>query len=217
MELTRHALLLFLISILFLIPLAIGAQEVPDDTNPDPRSTVQERFAPKAGRAYLHAAGTYFIRDDFYLTGGYGLDLGYHFDEVWGAEFRIFNLHSALSPAADDLRQSHSLVPTTRAPDALFQFGSRYSFGYGKILSLSRFLIHFDPQFSLHGGIILAEERIAPTFSGGLSFLSHFQHGVQVKLDLHLSLQIERRNQGLTPAVGFLPVLAIGWSPEWPR
>lgn len=194
-----------------LAPFVTSAEEMASDL--PRRATIQERFATKEGRIYLHGSGTHFVRNDFYQTWGYGLDIGYFPSESLGVELRGLNLHSTLSQAAEELRESARVVPDLRAPDALIQGGLRYSWGYGKIASMNRFVVHFDPQLAMHGGVVFAEERIAPILSGGLSFLSHFRFGIQVKLDLHMSLQFESRDRGFSPALGFQPILGFGWSP----
>lgn len=177
------------------------------------RPTVHDRFAPKEGRLFAHVAATALVRDDFYDTGGYGGDLGYFFNENWSVELRAFNYHSRLSEAADVLREEHSYVPDIRAPDALFAAGGRLSWGYGKLLTPGPFVIHFDPQIAVHAGVTLAEERFVPTAAAGIGFLTHWQHGIQIKLDLQATVHVERRNRGMIPAIGFMPVLGIGWSP----
>jgi outer membrane beta-barrel protein len=175
--------------------------------------TVQPRFAEKEGRFALHVAGTTVFRDDFYRTVGYGAEISYYMSEDLGFELRGHNLHSWLSPTADVLREESSLVPDLRAPDALFTVGARWSWGYGKVLTLDRFVVHFDPQVIVHTGITLAEGRVVPTITPGVGFLTHWQHGIQVKMDLQWSIQIEQRQRGWIPSFGFIPVLAVGWSP----
>lgn len=182
-------------------------------TEQERRATVQERFAPKEGRFYVHAAGASLFRNDFYNSMGYGGDVGYFTSEAWGFELRILNLHSWLGRAAQGIREDHSLIPDLRAPDALFVAGTRYSWGYGKVLTMDRFVVHFDPQLILHGGITLAEDRVVPTSTFGFGFLSHWNHGVQIKVDLQMIFQMERRERGWTPSLGFVPMLGIGWSP----
>lgn len=181
----------------------------------DAGATVQERFAPKVGRYYAHAAGTVPLRNDFYTSLGYGLDGGYYFSESWGLELRLINFHSSLGQAGRQVQEEHGLVPDLRAPDALFALGARYSAGYGKILSLDRFVIHFDPQIIFHGGIALAEDRVVPTTMLGVGFLTHWSRGIQFKMDLAFSFQMERRDRGWTPSFGFVPLIGIGWSPGW--
>ncbi len=209
-----------LAALILWLTLAIGASTAAADTpangedeEPAPRAALQERFAPKEGRFYAHIGGTAIIRDDFYHSPGYGLDAGYYFSETWGVELRAYNLHSRLAHAGERLREEQGFVPDLRAPDALFGLGIRGSWGYGKVLTMERFVIHFDPQWIFHGGITLAEERVVPTVSTGIGFLTHWQHGIQIKLDLQMNLHFENRSRGFIPATGFVPVLAVGWSP----
>lgn len=192
------------------MPLSAGDTNGQDEAE---TATLQNRYAPKEGRYYGHLGITAIIRDDFYHSPGYGIDAGYYFNETWGVELRAYNLHSRLASAGDRLREEQGFVPDLRAPDAVFALGTRASWGYGKILTMGRFVIHFDPQFLLYGGITLAEERVAPTVTTGIGFLTHWQRGIQVKLDLQMNLHFEQRTRGLIPATGFIPVLAIGWSP----
>lgn len=206
-KIMRHLAVACALVVVLLSPAAFAEDDEPT------RGTLQERFAPKEGRFFFHLAGTAIIRDDFYHSPGYGLDAGYHFNEVLGAELRVHNLHSSLAHAGEQLRDEYSFVPDLRAPDAAFLAGVRASWGYGKVLTLGRFVVHFDPQFLFHGGITLAEERIVPTVETGIGFLTHWQHGIQVKLDLQMSVHFERRNRGIVAATGFVPVLAVGWSP----
>ena len=179
------------------------------------RATLQERFSPKENRFFAHLAGTAIVRDDFYQSVGYGLDVGYFFNETWGVELRAQDLRSRLAHAGEQMRDEYGYVPDMRAPQAMFTGGGRLSWGYGKVLTPGPFVVHFDPQLTLHGGITLAEERIVPTATTGLSFFAHFQYGIQVKLDLQMSLHFENRDRGIVPATGFAPVLGIGWSPQW--
>lgn len=192
---------------------ATTPQSSSEDSAPAPRATLQERFAPKTGRYSAHLGATAIIRDDFYHSPGYGLDLGYYFNETFGVELRGHNLHSRLTAGGERLRDEQGLVPDLRAPDAKFALGVRASWGYGKILTMDRFVVHFDPQWILHGGITLAEERVVPTVSTGIGFLTHWQYGIQVKLDLQMNFHFEQRERGLVPAMGFIPTLAVGWSP----
>lgn len=190
-----------------------GFSSVAAGAEGEARPTVHDRLAPKEGRLFGHVGAGVLIRNDFYDTAGYGLDFGYHFDEQWSTELRAYNLHSGLSASADRLREERSFVPDLRAPDALFVVGGRLSWGYGKVLTPGPFVIHFDPQLAAHAGITLAEERIVPTIQTGLAFLTHWQYGVQIKLDFLASIHFEQRSRGMIPAVGFVPILAIGWSP----
>lgn len=177
------------------------------------RDTLQERFAPKDGRFFVHGSATALVRDDFYHSIGYGGDLGYYFNERIGIELRVINLHSRLAHAGEKMREEHDFVPDLRAPDALATVGTRISWGYGKVLTLGQFVVHFDPQLTLHGGLMLAERRLVPTTTAGIGFLTHWQKGIQIKLDLQASVHFEQRTRGTIPAVGFLPVFSIGWSP----
>ena len=192
---------------LIALPSAAAADEDPG------RATLQERYAAKDGRVFFHGSGTVLIRDDFYHSAGYGIDIGYFFSETIGAELRMFNLHSRLGHAGDKLREEHNFVPDLRAPRAMALAGTRISWGYGKVLTLGRFVVHFDPQLTLHAGFTVAERRFVPTATTGIGFLTHWRRGVQVKLDLQASVHLENRTRGVIPAVGFLPVLSIGWSP----
>ena len=210
MEMTDYRLLAFFlgcVAAVILSPTSIGAEEPPE------RSTVQERFAPKDGRLYVHGSATALIRDDYYHSVGYGADLGYYFNEFVGAELRAFNFHSRLGHAGRTMREEYDFIPDLRAPDALAVAGGRLSWGYGKVLTAGRFVVHFDPQWTLHGGLMLAERRLVPTATTGIGFLTHWQYGIQIKLDLQLSVHFERRNRGTVPATGFLPILSVGWSP----
>lgn len=188
-------------------PMSAAADEDPG------RATLQERYASKDGRFFAHLGAMTLIRDDYYHTVGYGLDLGYHLSETIGVEGRAFNLHSRLGHAGNVMREEHGFVPDLRAPDAMFEAGTRISWGYGKVLTLGQFVVHFDPQFTLHSGITLAERRIVPTATAGLGFLTHWARGIQVKLDLRMSLFFENRNRGMITSTGFAPILSVGWSP----
>ena len=215
MELSSFFRPLFFAALLVLgsFPSSPLLAEAPDDSAPT-RATVQQRVAPKTGRYHVHATGARLIRDDFYDTWGFGLDLGYHFSEEWGIELRAQKLQSSLSAAADDLRETHGLIPDLRAPSAILLAGPRLSWGYGKVLSFNRFVVYFDPQITLKGGVLFAEDRLIPSFATALGFLGHFGHGFQIKLDLQFSVHIEQRSRGTLPSFGFAPILAIGWSPQ---
>ncbi len=202
-------------SLTALLILAVGLlgslEAAADDTS---RATVQPRFAEKEGRIAAHATFVTLFRDDFYRTVGYGADVSFFLSENLGVELRGHNFHSWLSPTAEGIRDETSLIPDLRAPDALFTGGVRWSWGYGKVLTLDRFVVHFDPQVSFHGGITLAERRVIPTVTPGIAFLTHWRHGIQIKLDLQWTAQLERRQRGWTPSFGFAPLIGVGWSPE---
>ena len=194
--------------------LMVPASATADDGGNE-RPTLQERYASKDGRLYGHLGATMIVRDDFYRSLGYGLDAGYYVNETIGFELRAHNLHTGLTHTGDQMRRDYELVPDMRAPTAAFGAGTRISWGYGKVLTLGDFVVHFDPQFITHAGITLAEERVVPTATIGAGFLTHWQFGIQVKLDLQMSLHIEQRDRGIVPATGFAPVLSVGWSPQW--
>jgi outer membrane beta-barrel protein len=175
-----------------------------------PRPMIQPRFAIKQGTAHLHLTGTTQVRNDFYDSFGGGFDLGYYWHENWGGELRLVMLHTTLSQAARNVQSQTGLSPDARAQDFMTLSGIRYSFGYGKIQSFNRFIVHFDPQFTLYGGTAFAQGRIIPTMTTGLSLLSHFRYGLQLKIDLSMVAQLERRDRGWVPSFGFSPFLGFG-------
>lgn len=177
------------------------------------RATVENRVGDKDARFYAHATGTWFVRNDFYDSPGYGLDAGYYFNERWGAELRVLRLHSSLSRAGKTVLQQSGLAPDLRAPDVWLSAGVRTSVGYAKILLWDRFVTRFDPQLVAHAGVLFAEERIAPSIAIGPGVLVHLKWDLQVKFDLLLTANFERRQRGVTPAFGVLPTLSFGWSP----
>ncbi|MBA2664036.1 MAG: hypothetical protein H0U74_17230 [Bradymonadaceae bacterium] len=190
-------------------PLGLAAER--EDTPPN-RPTVQKRFGTKEGHVTMHLVGVTHVRNDLYNTLGAGLDLGYYFNEQLGAELRLVWLYTRLSGAGDSIRERAGLTPDARAQNYLTTAGLRYSFGYGKILAFDTFVVHFDPQITLHAGTAFAGQRVLPTVLTGLSLLNHFKWGIQVKLDLNLTAQMERRDRGWVPSFGFAPFLGLGWS-----
>ncbi len=175
------------------------------------RPTVQDRFASKKQTTYLQATTTTQIRNDFYDSVGVGADLGYYPSEAFGLEARWAYLFSGLNPAAVEVKHETGLTPDARPQYMLAALGGRYSFGYGKMLIGRENVVHFDPQLAFHGGVALAERRVLPTGTVAVSLLTHFQYGVQAKLDLGLAVQAERRHRGWVPSIGFMPTLGIGW------
>ncbi|RDV39852.1 hypothetical protein DV096_04620 [Bradymonadaceae bacterium TMQ3] len=176
------------------------------------RATVEDRVGDKSARFYALATGTWLVRNDFYDSPGYGLDAGYYFNERWGAELRLLRLHSSLSQAGTTVLQQSGLAPDLRAPDVWLSAGVRSSVGYAKILLWDRFVTRFDPQLVAHAGVLFAEERIAPSIAVGPGVLVHLKWDLQVKFDLLLTANFERRQRGITPAFGVLPTLSFGWS-----
>lgn len=201
----RTALGAVVFSLLFSSASIATAQE----TN---RPTIQHRFAEKDDSIYGHFTTMTHVRNDFYDSIGFGLDVGYYPAERFGLEARWSYLFSSLSPAAVDVKQETGLTPDARPQHMLMTLGARWSLGYGKMLVGKNSLVHFDPQIALHGGIALAEKRVLPTSMLSLALLTHFKNGVQAKLDLGFAFQAENRNRGWVPSFGFVPTLGIGWS-----
>ena len=178
----------------------------------DERPTVQRRYAEKDDSLYLHATGTTHIRNDFYNSFGAGADVGYYPSETLGFEVRALFLDTKLSNAAVDVKERTGLTPDARPQGMLFTAGPRWSFGYGKILAINRFVLHFDPQLTFQGGIARADRRILPTAYTALTLLTHYKWGIQAKIDLGTTIQMEKRDRGWVTTFGFLPVLGIGWN-----
>ena len=61
------------------------------------------------------------------------------------------------------------------------------------------------------GRVARAETRTIPTIYGALSLLTHLKWGIQVKLDLGTTVQMEKRERGWVTSFGFLPILGLGW------
>lgn len=175
------------------------------------RPTIQNRFAPKKKLLYANALLMTHVRDDFYNTWGYGVDVGYFKSERWGFELRGARLETSLDPAARDLQLRLGLVPDARPQDWWLQAGARYSPGYGKMLMWRRFMMHFDPQFALHAGVAIAERRYIPTVTMAFSLMSHWRWGIKARVDLGMSVQGELRERGWVVTTGFAPFLGAGW------
>lgn len=176
------------------------------------RATVQDRFAPKTESIYGHGLVTSHLRNDFYDSFGIGADVGYYFNESVGIELRGMYLHTTLGDEARGIQENTGLTPDARPQQGLAAAGVRWSFGYGKFLLLDDWVVHFDPQLTLHGGVAFAETRILPTLLYGLSFLTHWRWDIQVKLDLTLTTQVEARDRGRVTSFGFMPILGVGWA-----
>ena len=178
----------------------------------DERTTIQNRFALKNKSLYAHVTGTTHIRDDFYSTYGIGIDTGFYLSESFGFEIRGLLIDSSLSAPAKDLKERTGLTPDARPQTSILAGGIRWSIGYGKLLMWKKLVLHFDPQFFAHGGVAFAEKRVLPTVLYGLSLLNHFRWGIQLKVDLAGTFQMENRDKGWTPSFGFLPMIGIGWN-----
>lgn len=198
--------------VLVLLTLAGLLAAAPAHAQDDERPTIQRRYAPKKQSIYLHAAGTTHIRNDFYDSYGVGADFGWYPWESLGFELRGMFLQTRLSAAAKDVQERTGLTPDARPQSLLATLGARWSFGYGKILALKSFVVHFDPQLVATGGVARAETRWLPSGLIGPSLLMHFKWGIQAKLDFNVSIQGEKRERGWIPSVGFMPVLGIGWN-----
>ena len=175
------------------------------------RPTVQRRFAAKERLGWAMATATTHVRDDFYDTWGIGVDAGYFTSERWGFEGRFVYLFTQLDDAALDLRERIGLTPDARPQKWWAMAGGRWAPGYGKMLMGERFLIHFDPQLALHLGLARAENRWIPTAITALSLLGHWRYGLKAKLDLGVTMQLEKRARGWVFSTGFAPVVGIGW------
>ncbi len=200
---TRLAALAAILAFVFSAP--VSAQD-------DARPTVQRRYAPKKQSVFVHGTGTVHIRNDFYDSYGFGADLGYYPWEELGVEARFLLLQTRLSGPAKDVQERTGLTPDARPQSMLLTLGPRYSFGYGKILALRTFVVHFDPQLVLGAGVARAETRWLPSGLVGASLLLHFKWGIQAKIDLNASIQSEKRDRGWVTSVGFMPVLGLGWN-----
>lgn len=175
------------------------------------RPTIQKRFAPKDNLLYVNATLMNHVRDDFYSSWGYGADLGFFISESFGVELRTVFLRTSLDDAAIDLKERIGLTPDARPQRFWGQVGLRYAPGYGKMLMWESFVMHFDPQFVVHGGIAQADGRTLPSFSVAMSLLAHFRWGIKLKVDLGMSIQGEDRDRGYVWTTGFVPVLGLGW------
>ena len=56
-------------------------------------------------------------------------------------------------------------------------------------------------------------QKLCPSPSADLSFslLTHWRWGIKAKLDLGMTMQLEKRDRGWTFSTGFAPVLGVGW------
>lgn len=206
-EPVRHVFFLVAMSI------ALAASSAPASAqDAAERPTVQRRFATKKGSIYLHATGTTHIRNDFYDSFGGGADLGFYPAESLGFELRALLLDTRLSNAALDVQERTGLTPDARPQSLIATIGPRWSFGYGKMLTLGRWVVHFDPQLALHAGVARADRRLLPSAVLAGALLVHLRWGIQVKVDLGLTVQGEQRDRGWVVTAGFLPVLGIGWN-----
>ncbi len=178
----------------------------------DEQPTIQDRYAVKQNSIYGHVSGLSHLRNDFYSTFGFGIDVGYYPWESFGVEARLNVVRSTLNDAALDLKDRTGLTPDAQPQNLMALGGVRWSFGYGKILIMDKWVAHFDPQLTLHGGVALAETRTLPTFLAGPSLVVHFAWGIQAKIDLPISVQVESRDRGSVTSVGFLPAVGVGWS-----
>jgi outer membrane beta-barrel protein len=178
----------------------------------DDQPTIQDRFAVKENSIYGRVSGLTHLRNDFYSTFGFGVDVGYYPFESFGAELRVNLLDSSLNDAALDLKDRTGLTPDAQPQNLMLLGGARWSFGYGKILLLDSWVAHFDPQLAVHGGVALAETRILPTFLVGPGLIIHFAYGIHVTVDLPVSVQVENRDRGSVTSVGFIPSVGVGWS-----
>ena len=209
----RHHIYGAMVAAALLVVVGLPAPVAAEDD--DQRDTLQERYASTDGRMFAHLTTSTIVRDDFYRSFGVGFDGGYFPSEDWGLELRLRQHFTSLSHTGQQMFEDHEMVPDMRAPDTTLEAGGRLSWGYGKVLTLGDFVVHFDPQLLAHGGLTLAEERIVPKISGGIGFLTHWRWGIQAKLDLQISVHFEQRDRGVVPATGFVPLLGVGWSPGW--
>lgn len=175
------------------------------------RPTVQRRFAPKDNLLYGTATLMTHVRDDFYDSWGGGVDIGYFTRETIGYELRVTRLRTTLDNAAIDLKERIGLTPDARPQDAWLMAGVRYAPGYGKMLMWEKFIVHFDPQLVAHLGVARAEKRLIPSADLSFSLLTHWRWGIKAKLDLGMTMQLEKRDRGWTFSTGFAPVLGVGW------
>lgn len=175
------------------------------------RPTIQDRFADKDKLLYANASVMTHVRDDFYSSWGYGVDVGFFLTQTLGLELRMIKLNTQLDDTAIDLKQRIGITPDARPQRLWAQAGIRYAPGYGKMLMWETFVVHFDPQLVLHGGIAQADGRTIPSFNAALSLLAHFRWGIKLKVDLGASIQSEARDRGTVWTTGFVPLVGLGW------
>lgn len=173
--------------------------------------TIQKRYADKDKLLYANASVMTHVRDDFYSSWGYGADVGFFLTQTLGLELRFIKLNTTLDDAAIDLKQRIGITPDARPQRLWAQAGVRYAPGYGKMLMWESFVVHFDPQLVVHGGIAQADGRILPSFNVALSMLAHFRWGIKLKVDLGASIQSEARERGTVWTTGFVPLVGLGW------
>ena len=180
----------------------------------DERPTVQSRFGIKEGTLSGHLLAVTPIRDDFYKHAGFGGALAYYPWERFGIELRGMGYVSWLSPTAQQIQAQTGYIPDTRPRRAAALIGGRLSLGYGKVQVGQAFVVHFDPQLVVQGGVTFGvERRLLPTVAGGLGLLLHFRHRIQVQIDLLALLEVENRgNRGTVAAISFAPTLSLGWA-----
>jgi hypothetical protein len=174
------------------------------------RPTIQRRFAPRDEAFVLYLGGGGHIRDDYYTSLGYQVNMSYFFTDRWGLELRLTQLWTSLSDEAEALRDRYGLLPDARPQGLGVSIGAQYGLGYGKML-IGSGVTHFDPLIIAHFGVMNAEERYLPSLSLSLSPTILLRYGVRVRLDLGVTMQLESRERGTVFTTGFLPMVHVGW------
>ncbi|MEL6184586.1 MAG: hypothetical protein AAFU79_08185 [Myxococcota bacterium] len=150
--------------------LAVTSSVAAGDKDSMPRATVEARTFSKAGRFLFRAGAVYWAREDFWISPGFTLEGGYHFDERWGVDLSSSLYLSTLDAAARELRERDGVLPDAQQPILRVAAGPRYAFGYGKLLLEDlAIVLHFDLSLALRAGVLLTDQALNPGGELGLA------------------------------------------------
>lgn len=196
-----------------LLLLAAARAAAAEDLRPDVR--IQRRYVEKRHRFALYAGFAYLGRGDFYRSPGVEAALSFYPIEALAIDLRGAWFFTYPSDELREVTARTGYLPDSRPSKAAVMIGARYSIGYAKIRITSKWVLHFEPQLFLYGGVhvtsgSLSPTAVAPMGEVGLGFLFHATQHIQVKLDAGLTVGGEQRSSYVA-VVGGYPTVSAGF------
>lgn len=186
--------------------------EAPKDLQPEVR--VQRRFVEKRHRLALYVGFAYDGRADYYRSPGIEAAVSFYVAESLALDVRGAWFFASPTDELKDIERATGYVPDSHPPRAALLAGVRWSIGYAKIRLPFDYVLHFEPQAFLYGGIHVtagdaAGTLVAPLAEIGLGLLLHPTPHIQARLDAGVTVGGEQRTSYVA-VVGGYPVLAVG-------
>jgi hypothetical protein len=196
-----------------LVVLAAARAAAAEDLRPDVR--IQRRFVEQKHRFALYAGFAYLGRGDFYRSPGVEAALSFYPIERLAIDLRGAWFFTYPSDELREVTSRTGFLPDSRPSKASVLIGARYSLGYAKLRVTSKWVLHFEPQLFLYGGIHVTSgaqspTAVAPMGEIGLGFLLYATSHIQVRLDAGLTVGGEQRTSYVV-VVGGYPTVSAGF------